>query len=42
VIQTVSKQGIKGADIVVNLVWVNTYVSGCIMHSSVGIVVGNS
>ena len=34
------KQGIKGPDIMVNLVWVNTYISEYLMHNSVGIVVG--
>jgi len=39
--QIVSKQGIKGPDITVNLVWANTYISGYVMHNSVGIVVDN-
>jgi len=26
----------------VNLVWANTYISGYILHNSVGIVLGNS
>jgi len=36
------KQGIKGPDIMVNLVWANAYISGYVMHNLVGIVVGNS
>jgi len=34
-----SQQGIKSLNTVVNLVWVNTYISGYAMHNSVGIVV---
>jgi len=33
--QIVSKQGIKGADIMVNLMWVNTYVSWYVMYNLV-------
>jgi len=35
------KQGIKGPDIIVNLVWANSFISGYIMHNSAGTVVGN-
>jgi len=39
VIQIVSKQGIKCPDTVVNLVWVNTNISGYLMHNLVDITV---
>jgi len=38
----VSEQGIKDPDTMVNLVWVNIYISGCAMHNSVGIDVCSS
>jgi len=41
-IQIVSKHDIRDPDIMVNLVWANTYISGHAMHNSVGIVAGNS
>jgi len=36
-----SEQGIKGPDIMANFFWTNTYISGYVMHNTVGIVVGN-
>jgi len=36
----VSKPSIKGPNIMFNLVWANTYISGYVMHNAVGIVVG--
>jgi len=41
-IQIVSRQGIKGPDTTVNLVLANTYISGYVMHDSVGITVRNT
>jgi len=38
-IQIVSQQGIKGPDTTANLVRANTYISGYVMHNSVGIVI---
>jgi len=38
----VSKQDIKGLDIMVNLVPVNTCISEYVIHNSVGIIVSNS
>ena len=41
--QIVSKQGIKGPDIMVNLVWAITYISEYVMHINlVAITVSNS
>jgi len=43
-IQVVSKQGIKGPDITINLVWTNTACLGMqwyAMHNSAGIFEGN-
>ena len=37
-IQFVSQHGIKGPDTMACLVWANTYVSGYVMHNSIGIV----
>ena len=38
-IQIVSQQDIKGPDTIGNLLWVNIYISGYVMHNFVGIVV---
>ena len=38
-IQVVSSHGIKGPDTMANLVWVNTHISGYVMHHSIGIVI---
>jgi len=38
-IQVVSQHGIKGRDTMDNLVWVNTHISGYVMHNSIGIVI---
>ena len=37
--QIVFKQGIKGPDTMVNLVWANAYISGYVKHNSAGIIV---
>jgi len=41
-IQIVSQQGIKGADILANLVWAKTDISGYVMHNSVGSIIPNT
>jgi len=41
-IQIVPEQGIKGSDVMVNLVWANTSISGYVMRNSAGIILGNS
>jgi len=35
----VYQQGIKGPDTMANLVRANTYISGYVMHNSIGIVI---
>ena len=42
VLQIVGKQGIKGPDVIVNVVWVKMYIYGYVMHNSLSIVAGNS
>jgi len=37
-IQIVSQQEIKGPDTMDDLGWTNTYISGYVMHTSVGVV----
>jgi len=37
--QIVSQQGIEGPDTISNLVWVNTYISGYVIHDSVSIII---
>jgi len=40
-IQIVSQQGIRSADTMVHLVLPNAYISGYVMHDSVGIILHN-
>jgi len=38
----VCKQGIKGHDIMVNLIWANSYITVYVMHNAVDIVSDNA